>query len=75
MKKYIIFYIVSLFTIGGFVAQGPPPPPGGPSCWPPSANCDPVTPVPLNDGIWLLFLFGGGYVLYKNRKELSKNET
>ena len=76
MKKYIIIFIVLLFTSIEFMAQGSPPPPpggtnGGPTCWPPSPDCNPSSPVPINEGLWLLVLIGGGYLLYKNKKELN----
>jgi hypothetical protein len=78
MRKLLTLIVTILFTITSqnVMAQGsPPPPPGGvnsgPSCWPPSPTCDPSTPVPINEGLVLLLIFGLGFVFIQNKKQLS----
>jgi len=77
MKKYTLIFIVFFLSYGAFMAQGSPPPPppsslggNGPSCWPASPSCNP-TEIPINNGLWLLILAGGGYFIFKSREEFT----
>jgi len=77
LKYNIIFIFITLFLNQDIVAQGSPPPPGGPngnpSCWPPSPTCDPGAPIPINEGITLLLISGLWFVITQNKKN-KKNK-
>ena len=76
--RYIKYLFVAclVFIITQACSQPPPPPNnGGPSCWPPSPDCNPSSNVPLGDEWWnvAIVVIGVLLVVYYSRVNKIKN--
>jgi len=54
--KYILFIALLVAMLNGVLAQGPPPPPPQPG-------------LPIDGGIWILFISGLIYGVFKIKKK------
>lgn len=65
MSAKIILSVIFMIGFSSLFLAAPPPPSGGPGCWPPPC-------VPIDGGLSLLIAAGvlyGGKTLYDKRKE------
>jgi len=68
-----ILLIILTFCTCTIYSQPPPPNGGGPSCWPPSAECNPGSAVPINNELVILIVLSLAIVTWHQYKHNAGN--